>query len=78
MNEVQQKQKRIAYLDVARSIAIVSITFNHAVNRAFATEVGQYAEFMTIPFMLSAAKAMLYAFSRLGVPIFLMITVPSC
>lgn len=74
MSEMQAKQKRIAYLDVARSIAIVSITFNHAVNRSFATELGQYAEFISIPFALSVAKALLYAFSRLGVPIFLMIT----
>lgn len=74
MSDVQAGSKRIAYLDVARSIAIVSITFNHAVNRSFATVIGQYAEFTSIPFALTVVKAILYAFSRLGVPIFLMIS----
>ncbi|MBR4435935.1 MAG: acyltransferase [Clostridia bacterium] len=66
--------KRIKWLDVARSLAIISITCNHAVNRSFSTEVGQYAEFLKLPFAYTVLKAVIYAFSRIGVPLFLMIT----
>lgn len=69
-----RQKKRIPYLDILRAIAIVSITFNHAVNRSFAIYGGQYAEFQTIPFFLTSIKAVLYAFSRIGVPLFLMIS----
>lgn len=69
-----EKVKRIQWLDVARSLAIISITFNHAVNRSFSTEVGQYAEFLKLPFPYTVLKAVIYAFSRIGVPLFLMIT----
>ena len=73
MKEVQVKN-RIAYLDIARSLAIISITFNHAVNRSYATESGQFAEFQSIPLFLTIIKAVLYAFSRIGVPLFVMIS----
>jgi surface polysaccharide O-acyltransferase-like enzyme len=70
----QTTGRRIPYLDFLRSIAIVSITFNHAVNRSFAVNSGQFAEFQSIPFGLSVIKAVLCAFSRIGVPLFVMIT----
>lgn len=66
--------KRISYLDVARSIAIISITINHAVNRSFSIYSGQYEEFQSIPLYLSILKAVFYAFSRIGVPFFVMIS----
>lgn len=49
-------QKRIDYLDVARAIAIISITINHAVNRSFAISHDSFAEFQQIPFLLSGVK----------------------
>ena len=61
-------------LDLARSIAIISITFNHAVNRSFAVNVGQFEEFRQIPIWLTLIKSVLYAFSRVGVPVFVMIS----
>ena len=66
--------KRIEWLDVARSLAIVSVKLNHAVNRSFAVYSGQLAEFQQIPVMLSVFTAVICAFSRLGVPVFLMIS----
>ena len=69
-----EKKQRIAYLDVARSIAIISITFNHAVNRSFNTSVNQLSEFLSIPVWLTIIKTILYVFSRIGVPLFVMIS----
>ena len=63
--------RRIQYLDVARSIAIVSITFNHAFNFSFSAT---YAEFISLPILVNVIKAALYTFSRIGVPLFLMIS----
>ena len=67
-------KKRIAYLDIARSIAIISISFNHAVNRSFSVYSDTQTEFRAIPLWLSFIKVILYAFSRVGVPLFVMIT----
>lgn len=67
-------EKRIHWLDAARSIAIISITFNHAVNRSFAVNEGQYIEFHSIPIYLTIIKTVIYAFSRIGVPVFVMIS----
>lgn len=46
MNSIQSAhpnndRSRIVYLDVLRSIAIISITINHAINRSFAVYNGQ-------------------------------------
>ena len=68
------ERKRIIYLDIARTIAIVSITFNHAVNRSFNIDSNQYEEFISIPLFVSIIKVILYSFSRIGVPLFLMIS----
>ncbi|MDO5297335.1 MAG: acyltransferase [bacterium] len=71
---VSQTAKRIIYLDILRAIAIISITFNHAVNRSFAVYSRQLSEFQSLPFYMTAVKSGLYAFSRIGVPLFVMIT----
>lgn len=39
------KRDRMLYLDIARTIAIISITFNHAVNRIYDNCNNQYAQF---------------------------------
>ena len=69
-----QNQKRIFYLDVARSLAIFSITLNHAVNRTYDNYVHIQEEFFSTRFSSNVLKAGLTVFSRLGVPLFLMIT----
>lgn len=66
--------KRINWLDIARTVAIISITFNHAVNRSFNTSKMQYEEYLSMPLWLTIIKTIIYAFSRLGVPLFLMIS----
>ena len=68
------KSNRQLYLDVARCIAIISITFNHAVNRSFDNYGNQMAEFLSIPIASSVLKAVITVFSRIGVPLFLMIS----
>ena len=70
----QQVGQRTYYLDVARVIAIISITLNHAVNRAFENYNGQMAEYLSIPLYLTIIKAVITVFSHVGVPLFLMIT----
>lgn len=69
-----QTSKRQYYLDVARVIAVFAIVLNHAVNRSFAVQHNQAAEFHTIPMALTLIKAVCSIFSNLGVPLFLMIT----
>ena len=68
------KAERVYYLDCARVLAVVSITFNHALSRSFEVHEGTKLEFMEIPHALSLIKAVLYVFSRVGVPLFLMIS----
>lgn len=67
-------QKRMFYLDLARVIAIISISLNHAVNRSYRNYSGQMAEFLAIPFGSTLFKTVITVFSRIGVPLFLMIT----
>lgn len=71
---VQEKTKRKFYLDVARVVAILSITLNHAVNRSYDCYDGQMAEFYRISLSSTIFKTVINVFSRLGVPLFLMIT----
>ena len=66
-----KRQNRILYLDVARALAIISITTNHSYNRSFSPTQAEYQAF---PFIFSLLKAIIHSFSRLGVPLFLMIT----
>lgn len=67
-------KKRTLYLDVARVAAIVSISLNHAVNRTFQNYQGQQEEFLAIPLASSVVKVLFTIFSKLGVPLFLMIS----
>lgn len=66
--------QRKDYLDAARATAIISVTFNHAVNRSFSIYSGAPAEYASLPVALTVLKVILYIFSRLGVPLFLMIS----
>lgn len=65
---------RIYYLDLARAVAILSITLNHAVNRSYDNYYYQQAEFQSIALWDSAFKAIITVFSHIGVPLFLMIS----
>ena len=69
-----QKPKRHYWLDLARATAILSVTMNHALSRSFLTRENAYSEFLEMSAAGSFLKALLYACSRLGVPLFLMIT----
>lgn len=71
---MKSEQKRLLYLDLARVIAIISITLNHAVNRSYRNYSGQMAEFLALPFGSTLFKTVITVFSRIGVPLFLMIT----
>jgi len=73
MNNMNAK-RRIYWLDVARVVAIISISLNHAVNRSYDNYTNQMAEFMTIPLASTVFKAVISVFSHLGVPLFLMIS----
>lgn len=68
------KPQRQIFPDVARVIAIISISLNHAVNRTYDNYAGQQAEFLSIPLISSVIKALFTVFSHIGVPLFLMIT----
>lgn len=72
--QITNPKTRIYYLDVARFIAIISISCNHAVNRGYATYVNQYIEFNSLPIYSSLFETIIYIFSRMGVPLFLMIS----
>ena len=68
------KAPRKIYLDIARTIAIISISLNHAVNRSFPNYAGQQADFNDCSLIISIIKGVTTVFSRIGVPLFLMIT----
>lgn len=65
---------RSYYLDIARAIAIISISLNHAVNRTYDNYFGQMEEFLELSWASSLLKAVTTMFSHLGVPLFLMIS----
>lgn len=68
------KPERKFYLDLARTVAILSITLNHAVNRSYDNYYYQQAEFQVLALWDSAFKAVITVFSHIGVPLFLMIS----
>ena len=68
------KQGRSLYLDVTRVLAIISISLNHAVNRSYDNYNNQMGEFFRIAFASTLFKTVVTVFSRVGVPLFLMIT----
>lgn len=72
--EQPQTQRRQYYLDVVRVLAIISVTLNHAVNRSYVNSGGQMAEFYAIPLWSTLLKTVVTVFSKLGVPLFLMLT----
>lgn len=75
MQQTQLGQKpRYYWLDVARVIAVLSITLNHAVNRAYDNYGNQMAEFLSISSASTLVKTVVTVFSRMGVPLFLMIS----
>lgn len=65
---------RSYYLDIARAIAIISISLNHAVNRTYDNYSGQMEEFLESSYLSSLLKSVATVFSHLGVPLFLMIS----
>ena len=72
--EQPRTDKRQYYLDILRAVAIISITLNHAVNRSYANYSGQMAEFYSIPLWSTMLKTVVTVFSKVGVPLFMMIT----
>lgn len=65
---------RIQWLDVARTMAIILISLNHAVNRAYAVYENQAEEYLSIPMASTIFKTVVLVCSHIGVPLFLMIT----
>ena len=70
----QRSAHRAYWLDLARALAIISVSVNHAMHRSFSIGTGSHDEFMLMSAPASALKALLYLFSRIGVPLFLMIS----
>ncbi|QRG87265.1 acyltransferase [Bulleidia sp. zg-1006] len=67
-------KKRILWLDMARCFAIFSIILNHSIDRTLHIS-NSIISFLLGNFSLDAIfRVVLYVLSRLGVPIFLMIT----
>lgn len=73
-NAAPSEKGRILYLDVARTLAILLVILNHAVNRTWSNYSGVQNEFYAIGHTLTLIKAYLTVASRYGVPLFLMIT----
>lgn len=67
-------KKRITYLDVARTLAIVCVALNHSVNRAYRTSIKLNNEFLNLPFFSAVLQSVAQIISRMGVPMFLMIS----
>ena len=67
-------KERVLYLDVARTMALLLIVLNHVVNRTFDIYSEPYLEYETMPHYMSFIKALTSILSRVGVPLFLMIT----
>lgn len=69
-----KNRARTLYLDVARTIAIIAVSLNHAVNRTYENYSGTAAEFRLISRSSTMLKTCVTTFSKLGVPLFLMLT----
>lgn len=65
---------RKAYLDIARTFAIIFVIMNHAVNRSFIITGGYQVEYQILPWYYNVFKTVAYIFSRVGVPFFLYIS----
>ncbi len=68
------RKERIPWLDAARALAILSVTCNHAFILAYPAmqNMKDFCRAASLP--VSGAAALFYVFSRLGVPLFLMIS----
>ena len=67
-------EKRCYWMDVARAVAILSVTLNHAVNRTYSNYHNQMEEFLRISTSSTLLKTGITVFSHLGVPLFLMLS----
>ena len=65
---------RILWLDAARALAILSVTCNHAYILAYPSMQNMQDYFRAASLPASGTAALFYVFSRLGVPLFLMIS----
>lgn len=65
---------RMFWLDLARTVAVISITTNHALNRTWSMNAGSVAELQSISLLSTLMKTFFAIFSRIGVPLFLMIS----
>ena len=68
------REERVPWLDAARALAILSVTCNHAFILAYPAmrNMKDYYQAASLP--ISGAAALFFVFSRLGVPLFLMIS----
>lgn len=64
------REGRVFWLDAARALAVISVSFNHALSRSVLLNEAALAK----PGLWSYAACLLYVVSRLGVPLFLMIS----
>lgn len=67
-------RQRMTWLDYARVFAIISISSNHAITRAFYGYPTPYDAYLASPVVGCVFRAIIFIFSRIGVPFFLMIT----
>lgn len=65
---------RLFYLDVSRVIAIAAVVSNHALSRSFAIWNNTYEAYLNAGWARTLIKGIIYVCSRLGVPLFLMVT----
>lgn len=56
---------RLFWLDVARTVAVISITTNHALNRTWNMDVGSVAELQSISMASTLMKIFFSIFSTL-------------
>ncbi len=68
------ENRRTGYLDCTRVLVIVSVISNQAFNRSFPGFATTYDAFLGCLPALSAFRAVVFIFSRIGVPFFLMIS----
>lgn len=71
----ESSASRIYWLDVARVVAIISITLNHAVNRTYSGIYHeQYLDYAASSHVSMLIEVVCLIFSHVGVPLFLMIS----
>ena len=73
-SNISTNKHRTLYFDLIRTIAIISITLNHAVNRTYDNYSNQYAQYLESSNLSTFIKTFITVFSHVGVPLFLMLT----